>query len=112
MWNNTSVIHDEILAQRLGLIPLNVDPALFSPRLPGDIPYDRNTLVFQLDIECSRGAKGAIINEYVTSGDLKWVPQGEQESVFGDLVPTATNKVRPPSLLARPLSSHMRLRTL
>lgn len=105
MWNNTSVIHDEILAQRLGLIPLNVDPALFSPRLPGDIPYDRNTLVFQLDIECSRGAKGAIINEYVTSGDLKWVPQGEQESVFGDLVPTATNKVRLISLLIRYLFS-------
>ncbi|KAI0365884.1 insert subdomain of RNA polymerase alpha subunit [Pilatotrama ljubarskyi] len=91
VWNNTSVIHDEILAQRLGLIPLNVDPALFSVRLPGDIPYDRNTLVFQLDVECKR-EKGAIVNEYVTSGDLKWVPQGEQESVFGDLVPAATNK--------------------
>ncbi|KAI0628446.1 insert subdomain of RNA polymerase alpha subunit [Trametes polyzona] len=92
VWNNTSVIHDEILAQRLGLIPLNVDPALFSTRLPGDIPYDRNTLVFQLNVECSRAKDGKIVNEYVTSGDLKWVPQGEQESVFGDLVPAATNK--------------------
>ncbi|KAI0764285.1 insert subdomain of RNA polymerase alpha subunit [Trametes elegans] len=92
VWNNTSIIQDEVLAQRLGLIPLNVDPALFTFRLPGDIPYDRNTLVFQLDVECSRGPKGEIINEYVTSGDLKWVPQGEQESVFGDLIPAATNK--------------------
>ncbi|KAI0333208.1 insert subdomain of RNA polymerase alpha subunit [Cubamyces sp. BRFM 1775] len=92
VWNNTSVIHDEVLAQRLGLIPLNVDPALFEFRLPGDIPYDRNTLVFQLDVECSRNRKGEIVNEYVKSGDLKWVPQGEQESVFGDAVPAATNK--------------------
>ncbi|KAH9856839.1 insert subdomain of RNA polymerase alpha subunit [Lenzites betulinus] len=92
VWNNTSVIHDEVLAQRLGLVPLSVDPAIFSSRLPGDIPYDRNTLVFQLDVECSRDQKGNIVNEYVRSGDLKWVPQGEQESVFGELVPTATNK--------------------
>ena len=28
MWDNTSVIVDEVLAQRIGLVPLNVDPAL------------------------------------------------------------------------------------
>ncbi|KAI0644789.1 insert subdomain of RNA polymerase alpha subunit [Trametes meyenii] len=91
VWNNTSVIQDEVLSHRLGLVPLNVDPSLFDVRLPGDIPYDRNTLVFQLDVECRR-EKGVIVNEYVKSGDLKWVPQGEQESVFGDNIPAATNK--------------------
>ena len=25
MWNNTSIIHDEVLAHRLGMVPINVD---------------------------------------------------------------------------------------
>lgn len=32
VWNNTSVVHDEVLAARIGLIPLNVDPAIFKYR--------------------------------------------------------------------------------
>ena len=28
LWNNTSVMRDEVLAHRIGLVPLNVDPAL------------------------------------------------------------------------------------
>jgi DNA-directed RNA polymerases I and III subunit RPAC1 len=28
VWNNTSVIVDEVFAQRIGLVPLRVDPAL------------------------------------------------------------------------------------
>ena len=32
VFNNTSIVQDEVLAQRLGLIPLNIDPRLIHDR--------------------------------------------------------------------------------
>ena len=32
VWNNTSVVQDEVMAQRIGLIPLNVNPELFETK--------------------------------------------------------------------------------
>mmetsp|Transcript_77582 Transcript_77582/g.225155 ORF Transcript_77582/g.225155 Transcript_77582/m.225155 type:complete len:374 (+) Transcript_77582:62-1183(+) len=59
MWNNTSLIHDEVLAHRLGLVPLNVDARLFDTMEDGEDATDRNTVVFQMKVSCGKGpAKG------------------------------------------------------
>uniref|UniRef100_A0AAQ5ZWC8 DNA-directed RNA polymerases I and III subunit RPAC1 n=1 Tax=Amphiprion ocellaris TaxID=80972 RepID=A0AAQ5ZWC8_AMPOC len=53
IYNNTSIVQDEVLAHRLGLIPIKADPRLFEYR------------------------------NAVYSKDIKWVPIGNQADVFG-----------------------------
>ena len=36
IYNNTSIIQDEVLAHRLGLIPIHADPRLFQYRVDGE----------------------------------------------------------------------------
>lgn len=58
--NNTSIMHDEILAQRLGLIPIKADPRAFEFRRgPDDAPTDLNTIVFKLKIQCAKNPEAA-----------------------------------------------------
>jgi DNA-directed RNA polymerases I and III subunit RPAC1 len=93
--NNTSIMPCEILAHRLGLVPLRLDPALLVPRSsatgvpagqgcpPGAPPSgqpspasEANTVVFKLHVKCVRQPDGSVTGDQVTSGDLEWLPGG------------------------------------
>ncbi|KAK7062560.1 DNA-directed RNA polymerase core subunit rpc40 [Paramarasmius palmivorus] len=105
VWNNTSVIQDEVLAHRLGLVPLNVDPGVMDFRGPEDPPTDRNTLVFKADFTCQKNPaykpsantttppkhEEMFINHEFRAEHLIWYPAGEQEDTFQDNKPASTN---------------------
>lgn len=50
--NNTSIIQDEVVAHRLGLIPIKADPLEFDYMTEDGGPTDLNTLVFKLKKKC------------------------------------------------------------
>lgn len=76
--DNTSLIQDEVLAHRLGLVPLKVDPRLFQFRGEGEMALEDNTVVFKLKAKCKRKAKGSdeIEGSRVLSGNFEWLPEG------------------------------------
>jgi len=92
--DNTSIIKDEILAHRLGLIPIKADPREFDYNVSENLENftDKDTIVFQLKVECSRNPEARqsdpddvkYVNSKVLSGMLEWVPKGEQGDKFQD----------------------------
>lgn len=86
---NNSVIQDEVLAHRIGLIPIKADPAKLD-YVVGEEETDKDTLVFHFDVECTseitthkkHNGEFAYLNENALSGALTWLPQGNQEEVF------------------------------
>lgn len=107
IFNNTSIIQDEVLAHRLGLVPIMIDPDRIQFKNPGDDPNEENTLVFLLNVSCEK-VKGAdknetdeekkYINSNVLSSMMVWDPKGDQENMFADNVPRPVN---PDILLAK-----------
>uniref|UniRef100_A0A8C7SW65 DNA-directed RNA polymerases I and III subunit RPAC1 n=1 Tax=Oncorhynchus mykiss TaxID=8022 RepID=A0A8C7SW65_ONCMY len=94
IYNNTSIIQDEILAHRLGLIPIKADPRLFEYRSAGDEEgTEIDTIQLQLKIKCTRNPRATkdsadprelYLNHMVYSKDMKWAPIGNQADVFAD----------------------------
>jgi DNA-directed RNA polymerase I and III subunit RPAC1 len=112
MYNNTSILPDEVLAHRLGLIPLKADARQFSYRLPEREPVETDTLFFELNIKCSWNPKRPkdssdpdemYINHKVYSKDIKWTPIGAQADLHGH---SGVGPLEPDILIAKLRPGH------
>ena len=109
--NNTSIMQDEVLSHRLGLLPIRCDPEkLEYVGESGKGTHDKNTLVFKMNVKCTEtDLKNTSIDpqdsttcfKTVYSKALKWEAHGSQKEtfegdepkmVFDDIV---LNKLRP-----------------
>ncbi|CAG0889752.1 unnamed protein product [Cyprideis torosa] len=90
MYNNTSVIQDEVLSHRLGLIPLKADARLFEFPSKTDELSGTDSLMFELKIKCTRSPSASrsgegvdpdalYVNHSVYSKHLSWIPVDEQQ---------------------------------
>lgn len=90
MWQNTSIIPDENLAHRVGLIPIKVDARQFEYHTAGQEYTPNDSLKFKLHKVCTKKDPKAptvlnnthdedelYYNAKVMSGDLVWVPEGD-----------------------------------
>jgi DNA-directed RNA polymerase I and III subunit RPAC1 len=51
---NTSIIQEEVLSHRLGLIPIKADPRNFEYRTGPNKATDSDTIVFSLNVSCTK----------------------------------------------------------
>jgi DNA-directed RNA polymerase I and III subunit RPAC1 len=103
IYNNTSIIQDEVLAHRLGLVPFKADPRFFEihkhdaekPKDRDEDPMkvDADTLVFRLRVKCKKNPKYKVssadhdsdemyIDHKVYSKHIEWVPVGDQRNYY------------------------------
>ena len=59
IWNNTSIIQDEVFAHRLGLVPIMIDPDRIEFKKAGEEATEENTLVFTLEINCEKNKQAS-----------------------------------------------------
>ena len=109
--NNTSIMQDEVLAHRLGLLPIRCDPEkLEYVGESGTGTHDANTLVFKMNVKCTEADFKSISVDpqdsttcfkTVLSKAVKWEAQGRQKDVFEGDEPKMVhdeivlNKLRP-----------------
>eukprot|EP01122_Echinamoeba_exundans_P011954 TRINITY_DN4905_c0_g1_i1.p2 TRINITY_DN4905_c0_g1~~TRINITY_DN4905_c0_g1_i1.p2 ORF type:complete len:400 (+),score=94.41 TRINITY_DN4905_c0_g1_i1:87-1202(+) len=100
--NNTSIIPDEQLAHRLGLLPIHADASKFDYHKPGGELSDTDTLLFELKVKCPKFEKDAkkaingreivdeehgvipVLDGRVYSNMMRFVPSGDQDEIYPD----------------------------
>lgn len=75
LYQNTSLLADEVLCHRLGLIPLKIDPSLIEEKLPDEEYNDKNHIKFFLHKKCVKQGD-RLLNETIYAEDLEFIPQG------------------------------------
>ncbi|KAL8776833.1 MAG: hypothetical protein Q9213_008113 [Squamulea squamosa] len=121
--NNTSIVQDEVLSHRLGLVPLTGNPAgirwLRQYQKPTDEDpdgsgvQDVNTIVMKLKVECTKADNYDELNKkgeddprllykhaHVYAKDLEFVVSGRQDTFFSGEA-NAIKSVHPDILLAK-----------
>ena len=100
VWQNNSIMHDEVLCHRLGLLPVLADPDHFISKEASEEFNEMNSIKFKIHVKCQRKAQyknfkhdqlidmkpeDYLDNSTVYSSDLHWVPLGEtQKELFAE----------------------------
>lgn len=92
IYENSSVIPDEVLSQRLGLIPILADAEDYEYKKPEDPCTETNSIFFKLSVKCSN-TNGIYENQVVYSNELKLISIDKKEitnssikPVYGDII--------------------------
>lgn len=90
--DNTSIMHDEMLAHRLGLVPLNIDPRPFSTWRNGEKFTGQNSVKFTLKVACSyANPRAAAANAHAPPDTLYKFPKVYSNALV--YAPTPGNEV-------------------
>ncbi|GIQ88335.1 hypothetical protein KIPB_010561 [Kipferlia bialata] len=85
---NSTILQDEMLAHRLGLIPIHADPTAFEYRENDKSKWTpNNCIVFRLDVTAPEEVEEGAYPWYkVHSSQLEWLPIGDQPTRFPDSI--------------------------